>query len=121
LAPLKPLTLTYLGDSTNVLQDMLVAFPRLGHKMRVATPKDPQYRCPAPVWARVEELGIDKDILWTEDPREAVHGADVVITDTWSVLRFLSSQSLTVSCEDLNGPGSRERAATQSIPGISSH
>ncbi|KIM31353.1 hypothetical protein M408DRAFT_327591 [Serendipita vermifera MAFF 305830] len=83
LAPLKPLTITYLGDSTNVLHDMLVAFPRMGHKMQVATPNDPQYQCPAPVWARVKELGCDANIMWTEDPRKAVQGADVVITDTW--------------------------------------
>lgn len=49
--------------------------------MRVASP--PAYRAPAPVWDRVLELGCDKGIFWTEDPREAVHGADVVITDTW--------------------------------------
>ena len=60
---------------------MLVAYPRLGHKMRVATP--PAYRAPGAVWDRVVELGCDKGIHWTDDPREAVHGADVVITDTW--------------------------------------
>lgn len=83
LKPLRPLTITYLGDSTNVLHDMLVAFPRLGHQMRVATPSNPLYQCPKPVWARVQELGCDKGITWVEDPREAVKGADVVITDTW--------------------------------------
>jgi ornithine carbamoyltransferase len=62
---------------------MLVTFPRLGHKMQVATPSDPQYQCPAPVWERVKQLGCDKGIKWVEDPREAVNGADVVITDTW--------------------------------------
>jgi ornithine carbamoyltransferase len=85
LAPLKPLTICYIGDSTNVLHDMLVAFPRLGHKMRVATPKDSKYRCPTPVWDRVKEVGCDTGITWVEDPREAVKDADVVITDTWFV------------------------------------
>ncbi|KAJ7094513.1 ornithine carbamoyltransferase 1 [Mycena belliarum] len=83
LPALRPLTIAYVGDSANVLHDMLVTFPRLGHKMRVATPADPQYRAPAPVWDRVVELGCDKDIWWGEDPKEAVRGADVVITDTW--------------------------------------
>ncbi|CCA69899.1 probable ornithine carbamoyltransferase precursor [Serendipita indica DSM 11827] len=83
LPEIKPLTITYLGDSTNVLHDMLVTFPRLGHKMQVATPNDPQYRCPTPVWNRVKELGCDSGITWVEDPREAVKDADVVITDTW--------------------------------------
>jgi ornithine carbamoyltransferase len=60
---------------------MLVTYPRLGHQLRVASP--PQYRAPSEVWKRVEELGCDKSIWWGEDPKEAVKGADVVITDTW--------------------------------------
>ncbi|EIM79170.1 ornithine carbamoyltransferase [Stereum hirsutum FP-91666 SS1] len=96
LPMLKPLTITYVGDSANVLHDMLVTLPRLGHKLRVATP--PQYGCPEPVWARVKELGCDVEgaqlesglpgipnggIWWGADPKEAVKGADVVVTDTW--------------------------------------
>ncbi|KAH7908693.1 Aspartate/ornithine carbamoyltransferase [Hygrophoropsis aurantiaca] len=83
LAPLRPLTIAYVGDSANVLHDMLVTYPRLGHKLRVASPPHPMYQCPTPVWDRVTQLGCDKDIWWGSDPREAVHGADVVVTDTW--------------------------------------
>jgi ornithine carbamoyltransferase len=81
LSRLPSLTVAYVGDSANVLHDMLVTYPRLGHKLRVASPK--QYRAPSQVWDRVVELGCDKDIWWGEDPREAVKGADVVVTDTW--------------------------------------
>jgi ornithine carbamoyltransferase len=83
LATLRPLTVAYIGDSANVLHDMLVTYPRLGHKLRVASPPQPAYQCPKPVWDRVTELGCDKDIWWGSDPREAVNGADVVVTDTW--------------------------------------
>jgi len=83
LPPLKPLTIAYVGDSANVLHDMLVAYPRLGHKLRIASPDDPKYRAPQPVWDRVLKLGCDTDISWGKDPREAVRGADVVVTDTW--------------------------------------
>jgi len=62
---------------------MLVTYPRLGHKLRVASPDDPKYRAPQPVWDRVLELGCDTGIWWGTDPREAVQGADVVFTDTW--------------------------------------
>lgn len=41
------------------------------------------YQCPKPVWDRVKELGCDKNIFWTDNPHEAVQGADVVVTDTW--------------------------------------
>ncbi|KAL4071973.1 Aspartate/ornithine carbamoyltransferase [Scleroderma yunnanense] len=83
LPELKPLTVAYIGDSTNVLHDMLVTYPRLGHKMRVASPPQPAYQCPKPVWDRVTQLGCDKSIWWGTDPKEAVKGADVVVTDTW--------------------------------------
>ncbi|KAG6917217.1 hypothetical protein DXG01_003422 [Tephrocybe rancida] len=78
---LRPLTVAYVGDSANVLHDMLVTYPRLGHTLRIASPA--QYRAPPEVWDRVVELGCDKGIWWGADPKEAVKGADVVVTDTW--------------------------------------
>jgi len=81
LPRLPGLTVAYVGDSANVLHDMLVTYPRLGHQLRVASPK--QYRAPSQVWDRVVELGCDKSIWWGEDPKEAVRDADVVVTDTW--------------------------------------
>jgi ornithine carbamoyltransferase len=92
LPSLPPLTISWIGDSTNVLHDILVSFPRLGHKVRVAVPPGAEYQCPAPVWDRVKELGCDKNIVWTHDPREAVNGSDVVITDTWYALTYFSAQ-----------------------------
>ncbi|KAF7332303.1 Ornighine carbamoyltransferase [Mycena kentingensis (nom. inval.)] len=83
LPALRPLTIAYVGDSANVLHDMLVTFPRFGHSMRVATPADKKYRAPDAVWDRVVELECDKHIKWVTDPKDAVKGADVVITDTW--------------------------------------
>jgi ornithine carbamoyltransferase len=62
---------------------MLVTYPRLGHSLRVATPPQPAYQAPVPVWDRVKELKCDEKIWWGTDPREAVQGADVVVTDTW--------------------------------------
>jgi len=83
LPPLNPLTVAYVGDSANVLHDMLVTYPRLGHNIRVASPGDPKYRAPQAVWDRVLELGCDASIWWGTDPREAVRGANLVVTDTW--------------------------------------
>ncbi|GJJ14279.1 hypothetical protein Clacol_008543 [Clathrus columnatus] len=83
LPELRPLKIAYVGDSTNVLHDMLVTYPRLGHSIQVASPSNPIYRCPPEVWKRVVELGCEKSITWDEDPRKAVHDADVVVTDTW--------------------------------------
>ncbi|PPQ87729.1 hypothetical protein CVT25_014416 [Psilocybe cyanescens] len=81
LSELPPLTIAYVGDCANVLHDMLVTYPRLGHKMRVAAPL--QYRPPKEVMDRVKELGCDEGIEWFEDPELAVRDANVVVTDTW--------------------------------------
>ncbi|KAH9959340.1 ornithine carbamoyltransferase [Russula dissimulans] len=83
LPKLRPLTIAYVGDSANVLHDMLVTYPRLGHSLRVASPPKPAYQAPAPVWDRVKELKCDEKIWWGTDPKEAVKGANVVVTDTW--------------------------------------
>lgn len=83
LPTLRPLTIAYVGDSANVLHDMLVSYPRLGHQLRVASPENAKYRAPGKVWDRVVQLGCEKDIWWGVDPKEAVKGADLVVTDTW--------------------------------------
>jgi ornithine carbamoyltransferase len=106
LPPLRPLTIAYVGDSANVLHDMLVTYPRLGHELRVASPPHPKYQPPKPVWDRVVELGCDKHIFWSSDPRDAVKNADVVITDTWYAAPsppFLVMYSSPIS-QDLDGP-----------------
>lgn len=88
LADLRPLTVAYVGDSANVLHDMLVTLPRLGHQMRVATPENEKYKAPKAIWDRIRELDCEKDIWWGVDPKQAVTGADVVYTDTWRVLHY---------------------------------
>ncbi|TRM66630.1 ornithine carbamoyltransferase 1 [Schizophyllum amplum] len=92
LPSLRPLTIAYVGDPNNILNDMLVSYPRLGHRIRIGAPA--KYAEPyfsdaaseqAEVMKRVEALGCNGDgmLTWTSDPREAVKGADVVVTDTW--------------------------------------
>ena len=92
LPTLRPLTIAYVGDPNNILNDMLVTYPRLGHKLRIGAPE--KYAAPyfsdapseqAEVMKRVNQLECNKEgmLTWTSDPREAVKGADVVVTDTW--------------------------------------
>ena len=110
LPSLRPLTVAYVRDSANVLHDMLVTYPRLGHQLRVASPLHSKYQLPTAVWDRVVELGCDKHIFWSSDPREAVKNADVVITDTWYVTlsTFLFLYTFVLS-QDFDGPGGWKR------------
>lgn len=87
LAPLHGLKVAWVGDSNNILADMLVAFPRLGINLSVAVPKG--YERDEVVWGEMED-GLKTStpwskgyVEWTKDPRKAVKDADIVVTDTW--------------------------------------
>ena len=64
-------TLAYVGDGNNVCRSLMVAADLTGMNMRVAAP--PAYQ-PEPV-------GL---AYITNDPADAVDGADVVYTDVWA-------------------------------------
>ncbi|KDN40102.1 ornithine carbamoyltransferase [Tilletiaria anomala UBC 951] len=93
LQSLAGLKVAWVGDSNNILNDMLVALPRLGINLAVATPK-PQgamYARDQVVWAtmqdglrQVQSAGVKVgQVDWSHDPLQAVHDADVIVTDTW--------------------------------------
>jgi ornithine carbamoyltransferase len=72
-------TLAWVGDGNNVCASFIHAAPKLGFKLNIATPSI--YHPDLVDLARAAEM--QGQIATTEDPREAVSGADVVITDTW--------------------------------------
>ena len=73
------LELAWLGDGNNVLNSIVEAAGLMRFNVRIAVPEgydsDPDYI------ARARAAGAT--ITVTRDPREAVAGADVVVTDTW--------------------------------------
>ncbi len=73
-------TLAYTGDGNNVTHSLMEASARFGFSLNVATPKGhgPMERYAN--WSRVE--GGDVNLF--RDAKDAVSGADCVITDTWS-------------------------------------
>jgi ornithine carbamoyltransferase len=81
---LKGITIAFLGDGRdNVLNSMLLAAPGLGVNIKIASPQE--------LWPLEEYVSKAKkaagqagaDITITDDPIEAVEGADVVYTDVW--------------------------------------
>ncbi len=81
---LKGLTLTYVGDGNNVCHSLLQITSLMGMHMRVACPKGfaPQKDILCEAQAAAKNAG--SSIMVTQDPREAVHGADVLYTDVWA-------------------------------------
>jgi ornithine carbamoyltransferase len=67
---LRGLTLAYVGDGNNVARSLALVGGMAGVELRVAAPDGYQLE-PLP------------GVLLTDDPREAVAGADAVYTDVW--------------------------------------
>ena len=77
--PLTGRTLAYVGDGNNVCASFIQAAPKLGFKLNIAAPAI--YYPDLADLARAAAL--QGQVMTTHDPREAVAGADCVITDTW--------------------------------------
>jgi len=77
--PIKGRSVAWTGDGNNVACTWIQAAVRFGFTIRLACP--PDLMAPAAIvgWARAEGAAVFE----TEDPREAVEGADCVVTDTW--------------------------------------
>ena len=73
------LQLAWLGDGNNVLNSIVEAAGLFKFAVRIAVPEG--YDCDAGFVARARAAGADISIH--RDAREAVAGAQVVVTDTW--------------------------------------
>lgn len=76
--------LAYLGDGNNVATSLLFGSALLGMDFAIATPRG--YGLHPATWAIGERLAAmtGATITATHDPNDAVAGADVVYTDTWT-------------------------------------
>ena len=77
--PIKGRTVAWIGDANNVSASWIHAAARFGFTLRIAAPAG---FAPAPdllAWANSE--GAKVEVM--ETAREAAHGADCIVTDTW--------------------------------------
>jgi ornithine carbamoyltransferase len=81
---LKGLKLAFLGDGNNVATSLIFGASKMGIDFAIAGP--PGYELPPAVWSRAEEFAADSgsQLLATNDPTEAVAGADIIYTDVWA-------------------------------------
>ncbi|WWD18011.1 hypothetical protein CI109_102458 [Kwoniella shandongensis] len=82
LKSLKGKKVAWVGDSNNISNELLVTLPRLGMHFSLAAPKGYD-AVDKRVWAKVTEAGVENLVTLTNSPAEALHKADVVVTDTW--------------------------------------
>ncbi|KAJ2721285.1 ornithine carbamoyltransferase [Coemansia sp. Benny D115] len=80
---IKGLEVAWVGDSNNIVYEMLVSLPKCGINMRVCTPA--KYPVPEHIQqqaAKDAEVAGAK-VQYFTDPLAAVNQADVIVTDTW--------------------------------------
>lgn len=80
----KGLKLAYVGDGNNVAVSLLFAAAKFGMHFTIGNP--PGYDLPAEVLALGRQFAHESgsQVVTTSDPVEAVTGADIVYTDTWT-------------------------------------
>src|ERR671930_1706746 len=74
------LKVVYLGDGNNVCASLMVACAKLGMEFVAATPA--AYRPPEEAVQIARDIGGSVEL--TDDPPDAVDGADVLYTDVWT-------------------------------------
>ena len=81
---LEGLALAYVGDGNNVAHSLMLASALAGINFRIASPAGYQVRDDLLELAQGYAMESGAELLYTEDPRQAVHEADVVYTDVWT-------------------------------------
>lgn len=76
---LRGLVLAYVGDANNVWQSLAKACVMTGVEIRIAAPE--HYQPTAADVAELRERG--GEVLVTDEPAQAVSGADAIYTDVW--------------------------------------
>jgi ornithine carbamoyltransferase len=81
---LEGVKLAYVGDGNNVSNSLMFAAARFGAHIAVATPKGYEPRPDVTAWTVEAGKATGSTCLVTNDPVEAVRGADAVYTDVWA-------------------------------------
>lgn len=81
---LEGLKVAFVGDGNNVAHSLMFAGAQLGADVWIATPQNHKPKAEAVEWAQRRAAETGGSCNLTNDPREAVDGADVVYTDVWA-------------------------------------
>lgn len=78
------LKVAFVGDGNNMANSYLYGAAKTGMTLAVATPKEHRPDRTVVKNAMKDAKATGASLTLTEDPAEAVRGADVVVTDTWA-------------------------------------
>jgi len=91
---LRGLKLVYIGDGNNVANSLIHGAVRFGVNLVIATPSGYEPDSAVVIWARKNAAESGSKIEITNDPVQAVNGADVVYTDVWTSMGQESESEL---------------------------
>ena len=80
----KGLNIAYVGDGNNVAVSLMHAAAKLGWNFTIASPQGYDIRPEAVDIAREIAKETGSNLTFVRDPHEAVRGAHVIYTDTWT-------------------------------------
>jgi ornithine carbamoyltransferase len=80
----KGLNVTYVGDGNNVAVSLMHVCAKLGWNFTIASPEDYDITSKAVEIAKDISKGTGSKLTFLRDPHEAVKGAHVIYTDTWT-------------------------------------
>ncbi len=80
----KGLNVTYIGDGNNVAVSLMHVSVKLGWNFTIASPEDYDIKPKAVEIARQVAAETGSKLAFLRDPHEAVKGAHVIYTDTWT-------------------------------------
>tara|TARA_B100000575_G_scaffold271874_1_gene253526 strand:- start:541 stop:1467 length:927 start_codon:yes stop_codon:yes gene_type:complete len=78
----KDLVLTFVGDSNNVANSLILCGALLGIEIRIACPKG--YEPSQQIINKANQLKNNNNLKIMNDPHEAVKGANILYSDVWS-------------------------------------
>jgi ornithine carbamoyltransferase len=80
----RSLKMAYVGDGNNMTNSYLFGAAKVGMNLTVATPAN--YKPNAEVFeqALTDAEETKAELIWTENPVDAVKDADIIATDTWA-------------------------------------
>ena len=80
----KDAVVAYIGDGNNMTHSWMMLAAKLGFELRIATPKGYEVDAAILEEALIFAKESGAKISMMNDPKEAVHGATIVTTDTWT-------------------------------------
>ena len=80
---LEGLKLAFVGDGNNIAGSLALACASVGMNFSIASPES--HKLPENIWDQAKAIAQNRgsNLIWTDDPKEAVFEADIVYTDVW--------------------------------------